>query len=95
MGVCQELLPSVQSILTKSKYASHMISCLDFLRVLIKRWFNELRKMSNEHTKDLSLNLPPVYFAIVSLQDQVRKLSKREGLLGRKAKVVDELFQQI
>ena len=96
LGVCSELLPSISAILKKSKYASHMVSCLDFLRVVVKRWFVELRQMSKEKPKDgLSLNLPAVYFGIVGLQKQVKQLSTRDGLLGRKAKVVADLFDQI
>ena len=96
LGACSDLMPLVKGLLNR-KYENYKVVALDFVRCIIKKWFLELREMNRNKTSNLgqSLSLSPVYFAIFSLLDQINELSKKPGLIGNKASVVKDLFQQL
>nr|CAB3257961.1 KATNB1-like protein 1 [Phallusia mammillata] len=97
LGACLELMPAVENLLRK-KYEDYLIVCLDFMRTVIKRWYNELRAMSKQkpgQELEQSLSIPPVYTKLLSMTESIERLSKRNGNIGSKAKVVLEMLNQL
>nr|XP_026689781.1 KATNB1-like protein 1 [Ciona intestinalis] len=97
LGVCLELLPILERLLTK-KYEEYVVVSLDLIRTMMKTWYRELYNMK-QHENNLPLNsslsLPPIYVKLMSLNELVERLSKKSGTTATKAKVVHEILNQL
>lgn len=100
LGICFELLPVLQKLL-KSKYEDYIVKSLDFVRIMSHNWFMELRDMKKNgaqgdaSNRGQSVSLPPIYLSLVNMQERIKKLCRRSGQIGDKAKVIDKILEEL
>lgn len=96
LGMCLELLPAMQRLL-KTKYEDYILTSLDFLRVMCHRWYLELKHVEKGEgdLKNQSLSLKPIHLELMSMQNTVKKLCRRDGKIGERAKVLLNILEEV
>nr|XP_039256219.1 KATNB1-like protein 1 [Styela clava] len=96
LGICVELLPVLQRLL-KTKFEDYVVASLDFMRIMSQNWYMELRelKQKGEGDKNHSMSLPQIYLELINMQVIIKKLCRRTGKIGDKAKVLFDILEQL
>ncbi|XP_033637899.1 KATNB1-like protein 1 [Asterias rubens] len=97
MGAWLDFLPTLHKLLS-SKFADYIKVCLDLLRTLLRHWAKELQKQKDSRNADLLLqsqSVSGIYGSLISMTDTVNSLATRNGSVGKKAKAVKDLLDQL
>ncbi|XP_013414853.1 KATNB1-like protein 1 [Lingula anatina] len=95
MGACMDLLPSLKKLLT-SKFEDYIISSLDFIRAVLKKWWKEISSDHNQSGMMLrSRSVIGVYTSLKAMTDIVDKLSERTDRTGERARLVQVFLKQL
>ncbi|XP_030071089.1 KATNB1-like protein 1 isoform X2 [Microcaecilia unicolor] len=91
VGCCVDLLPLIKSLL-KSKYEEYVLVGLNWLQAVIKRWWSQLSKNTDDLEDE---NIQVLKWQLIDLWKKEKQLIQVPGYTGNIAKDVDAYLLQL